>query len=206
MLQRSFYFLRHGETDWNKEGRVQGHTDIPLNDTGRSQAEQVVCILARTPIHRIVVSSLSRAYETASIVNAALQKPLAVDEGLKERHFGDFEGLKISEYDDLRGDLAKKGLPPEENGYPCPPTSRKRASRRRRMVIPVRPRANPMPTSACVRLRLFGGILNNSKEKTFSSLHTGVCIACCAAAFLPSWITAATCSRFILRNVNKTGR
>jgi probable phosphoglycerate mutase len=121
MLERSFYFLRHGETDWNKAGRIQGHTDIPLNDTGRAQAEQVVSVLARAPIHRIVASTLTRAYETASIINAALQKPLAVDEGLKERHFGDYEGLQIEEFDTLRGKLAEKGLPPEENGYPCPP-------------------------------------------------------------------------------------
>lgn len=121
MLPRSFYFLRHGETDWNKEGRIQGHTDIPLNETGRTQAEQVVCILARTPIHRIVASTLSRAYETASIVNAALQKPLIVDDGLKERFFGEFEGLAIAEMDSLRDGMLQKGLPAEENGYPCPP-------------------------------------------------------------------------------------
>jgi 2,3-bisphosphoglycerate-dependent phosphoglycerate mutase len=121
MLQRSFYFLRHGETDWNKDGKIQGHTDIPLNETGRSQAEQVVSILTRAPIHRIVVSNLSRAYETASIINAALQKPLVVDDGLKERSFGDFEGLAIEEMDSLREGMLKKGLPAEENGYPCPP-------------------------------------------------------------------------------------
>jgi 2,3-bisphosphoglycerate-dependent phosphoglycerate mutase len=121
MLPRSFYFLRHGETDWNKDGKIQGHTDIPLNETGRNQAEQVVSVLARTPIHRIVASTLSRAYETASIINAALQKPLIVDDGLKERFFGDFEGLAIAEMDSLRDGMLKKGLPAEENGYPCPP-------------------------------------------------------------------------------------
>ena len=138
MLQRSFYFLRHGETEWNREGRIQGHTDIPLNDTGRSQAEQVVPILTRAPIHRIVVSTLSRAYETASIINAALQKPLAVDEGLKERHFGEYEGLSISQFDNLRCDLAKQGLPPEENGYPCPPKGEPYADFRVRTIAAFR--------------------------------------------------------------------
>ena len=121
MFPRSFYFVRHGETDWNKEGRIQGHTDIPLNQTGRIQAEQVVPVLARLPIDRIVVSGLSRAYETASIINAALQKPLNVDEGLRERYFGDFEGLDIAQMDELRNGMLQKGRPAEENGYPCPP-------------------------------------------------------------------------------------
>jgi probable phosphoglycerate mutase len=138
MLQRSFYFLRHGETDWNKSGLIQGHTDIPLNDTGRAQAEQVVSILARAPIQRIVASTLSRAYETASIVNAALQKPLAVDEGLKERHFGEFEGLKIQEMDELKDGMLKKGLPAEENGYPCPPKGEPYAEFRVRTIAAFR--------------------------------------------------------------------
>jgi broad specificity phosphatase PhoE len=75
MLPRSFYFVRHGETDWNKEGRIQGHTDIPLNATGRQQAEHAAPVFLRRPIDIIVTSNLSRAYETASIINAALQKP-----------------------------------------------------------------------------------------------------------------------------------
>jgi probable phosphoglycerate mutase len=121
MLPRSFYFVRHGETTWNKEGRIQGHTDIPLNDTGRQQAEQAVSVLARAPIDVIVASSLSRAYETAAIINAGLQKPLVVEEGLKERNYGAFEGLNITDMDALKAAMVEKGLQAEENGYPCPP-------------------------------------------------------------------------------------
>lgn len=121
MLPRSFYFVRHGETDWNKESRIQGHTDIPLNETGRMQAEHAVGVLARLPIHVIVSSSLGRAYETASIINAGLQKPLVVDHGLMERNFGKYEGLLVDEFDTLRTKMAEDGLPSEENGYPCPP-------------------------------------------------------------------------------------
>jgi len=121
MLPRSFYFVRHGETDWNKGGRIQGRTDIPLNETGRQQAEHAVAVLARMPIHRIVASDLARAYETASIINAGLQKPLTVDAGLRERNYGAFEGMSIQEMDDLKKEMIGKGLPPEDNGYPCPP-------------------------------------------------------------------------------------
>jgi probable phosphoglycerate mutase len=134
MLARSFYFVRHGETDWNKAERIQGHTDIPLNDTGRAQAEHAVAVLARLPINVIVTSSLGRAYETASIINAALQKPLVVDEGLKERNFGEYEGLQASQFDTMRLDMIEKGFAPEENGYPCPPQGEPYADFRVRVI------------------------------------------------------------------------
>lgn len=134
MLPRSFYFVRHGETDWNKEARIQGHTDIPLNETGRQQAEHAVGVLARMPIDVIVSSSLGRAYETASIINAGLQKPLVVDEGLKERNYGQYEGLLLHEMDALKDNMLKNGLPPEENGYPCPPAAEPYAEFRKRII------------------------------------------------------------------------
>ncbi len=92
MIERSFYFLRHGETDWNVQKRLQGHTDTPLNENGREQARAAIALLQNHPIDRIVASPLSRAFETAEIVNAALKKPIETHEGLKERHFGLFEG------------------------------------------------------------------------------------------------------------------
>jgi len=122
MLPRSFYFLRHGETDWNKQGLMQGHTDIPLNATGREQARAAVAALARMPIDRIVASPLVRAYETAEIVNGGLQKPITTDVGLKERHFGSMEGVTHIEMDRQRSAwMADGSLEVEENGYPCPP-------------------------------------------------------------------------------------
>ena len=134
MLPRSFYFVRHGETDWNKDSRIQGHTDIPLNETGRQQAEHAVGVLARMPIDRIIASNLARAYETACIINAGLQKPLVVDEGLKERNYGAFEGKVFEEMESLKSDLVARGLPPEENGYPCPPDGEPYAAFRERTL------------------------------------------------------------------------
>jgi len=122
MLPGSFYFLRHGETDWNKQGLMQGHTDIPLNETGRAQAEAAAAALSRVSIDRIVASPLVRARETAEIVNRVLQKPLALDAGLMERHFGSMEGLTHVEMDRQRSAwMADGSLAVEENGYPCPP-------------------------------------------------------------------------------------
>ena len=92
MLPNSFYFLRHGETDWNKEHRMQGHADIPLNEQGREQARLAIPILQNLPIDRIICSSLARAHETGLIVNAVLQKPLETDDRLRERNYGIFEG------------------------------------------------------------------------------------------------------------------
>ena len=87
-----FYFLRHGETDWNKNRLAQGQTDIPLNQTGRDQADQARPLLDGHGIARVIASPLSRAYETAEIVNRTLALPLDRHPGLMERAFGPYEG------------------------------------------------------------------------------------------------------------------
>jgi len=86
-------FIRHGQTNWNLEQRLQGSTDIPLNDTGREQAREAVARLAGTDWEVIVSSPLSRARETASIIAEGLGIELgpAYDE-LRERDYGDGEG------------------------------------------------------------------------------------------------------------------
>ncbi|MCX7685088.1 MAG: histidine phosphatase family protein, partial [Acetobacteraceae bacterium] len=98
---RPFWFLRHGETDWNVRGLSQGHADIPLNATGRAQAERAARLLAGRGIVRIHASPLSRAAETARIVAAALAVPLAFDPDLMETRFGVQEGQPMGDwYDD----------------------------------------------------------------------------------------------------------
>lgn len=92
MAEQRFYFIRHGETDWNVEKRNQGSIDIALNDKGRQQAHDIVASLKNLPITRIVSSHLQRAHETALIINETLQKPLVVDPQLAERNFGICEG------------------------------------------------------------------------------------------------------------------
>jgi broad specificity phosphatase PhoE len=95
--KRDFYFLRHGQTDWNAEGRFQGHSDIPLNALGLSQARGAAALLAQCPVDIIVASPLARAARTAEIVNERLGKQIIFDDELKERHFGALEGLVIRE-------------------------------------------------------------------------------------------------------------
>ncbi len=87
------YVARHGETDWNAEGRLQGHADVPLNDRGRAQALGLAGALAGEGIGTLVASDLSRARETAEIVAGVLGRaPPAIDARLRERGFGAFEG------------------------------------------------------------------------------------------------------------------
>ena len=77
--------IRHGETAWNVDTRLQGHLDIPLNDTGRRQARHLArALLGRQPIDAIVSSDLSRALETARIVAQATGAPLTTHTGLRE--------------------------------------------------------------------------------------------------------------------------
>ena len=90
--------VRHGETEWNAVGRLQGHSDIPLNDNGRAQAKAVALRLASHGISRVWTSDLCRARETGSIIatHLGLGEP-AVEADLRERRFGIFEGLTRDE-------------------------------------------------------------------------------------------------------------
>ncbi|MCA3011108.1 MAG: histidine phosphatase family protein [Myxococcaceae bacterium] len=89
---------RHGETPWNREGRYQGHTDIPLADSGEGQARALGGRLAEVRIHRAVASPLSRARRTAELIlgqgRAAM---LSFDDGLKEISHGGWEGKLVTE-------------------------------------------------------------------------------------------------------------
>lgn len=92
--------VRHGLTDWNAAGRIQGQTDIPLNEEGRKQAERLGRRLQSENYHwdYIVTSGLSRAQETGEILSRLLQVPmLEPDARLKERGFGQIEGLTSEE-------------------------------------------------------------------------------------------------------------
>ncbi len=89
---QSFYFVRHGETDWNRRGLMQGQVDVPLNDAGRRQAENAANLLADVPLATICSSPLQRALETARIINGTRRCPVRVIDGLQECGFGPFEG------------------------------------------------------------------------------------------------------------------
>ena len=93
-----FWFLRHGETDWNARGISQGNVDIPLNPTGVAQARSAATMLRNRGIATIVSSPLSRAKVTADIVSDTLGIPVQVDPDLREVAFGVQEGQGMSDW------------------------------------------------------------------------------------------------------------
>jgi probable phosphoglycerate mutase len=94
----AFWFLRHGETDWNAQGISQGNADIPLNDVGLAQARAAAALLRNRGIAAIVASPLSRARVTAEIVAETLALPVQIDDGLREVAFGVQEGQKMTDW------------------------------------------------------------------------------------------------------------
>jgi probable phosphoglycerate mutase len=105
---------RHGETDWNRDGRFQGHADPPLNEPGRAQAAELAERLAADGITALYASDLRRARETASIVADRLDLEVSLHPGLREIDVGEFQGLTRDEID-IRWPAAQARF--EELGY-----------------------------------------------------------------------------------------
>jgi probable phosphoglycerate mutase len=89
--------IRHGETAWNVDTRLQGQLDVPLNERGREQARRVGHSLREERPTRIISSDLSRARETAEAIARSTGQPLCTDAGLRERHFGVWQGHTYAE-------------------------------------------------------------------------------------------------------------
>ncbi|MGB0505406.1 MAG: histidine phosphatase family protein [Pikeienuella sp.] len=100
---RPFLYLRHGQTEWNKERRVQGRTDIPLNETGLAQAAAAAERLSGVRVDRIIASPMKRAAQTAEVVAASKGLPISWDDRLRERFFGAFDGMLLTEIRDQLG-------------------------------------------------------------------------------------------------------
>jgi probable phosphoglycerate mutase len=96
-MSTELILIRHGETDWNRELRFQGHIDVPLNDLGHEQARRLGLRLAGEPVQHIISSDLMRAQQTAA--PAALQLGLepVTSVALREQNFGVVEGLRADE-------------------------------------------------------------------------------------------------------------
>jgi probable phosphoglycerate mutase len=94
-----FIVVRHGETQWNVAGRIQGHGDSKLTDAGRAQAEAIASRLAVERFDAIVASDLGRAFDTAQAIARGCGLSVATDARLRERSFGVGEGLTYEEID-----------------------------------------------------------------------------------------------------------
>jgi broad specificity phosphatase PhoE len=112
-----FYLVRHGQTDWNAENRIQGQSDIPLNEVGRKESQELVGKLEGITFAAYFSSDMQRAYETALILTKA--DPLITiktDKRLRERNFGSWEGRLSAEY---RTSSPEERLDVESDGSMC---------------------------------------------------------------------------------------
>ena len=102
------YLLRHGQTDWNLERKIQGHLDMALNETGRKEA--LICLdkIVSLNIDNIISSDLVRAKETAQIINEKLHLPVRFDSRLREINFGNLQGRLIQDITQDEWDIFNK--------------------------------------------------------------------------------------------------
>jgi len=125
--------IRHGETAWNVDTRIQGQLDVPLNDTGRWQAERLARALAgREAINVVYTSDLLRAWETARAVAESTGAPLIADEGLRERGFGAFQGKTFTEIEATMPDEAQRWR--KRDPLWAPPGGESLTAMRRRVI------------------------------------------------------------------------
>lgn len=116
------YIVRHGQTDWNLEGRLQGSSNTPLNDAGRAQARRAATLLGEVIRAGVVVvsSPLDRASDTADIIAAQWGSEVHTDDRLVERNYGPWEGMSAQQreqYDPLQQREYRAGREPEYEGY-----------------------------------------------------------------------------------------
>ena len=111
--------IRHGETTWNVDTRIQGHLDIPLSANGRWQAERLANALRDEPITAIYASDLSRAWETAQYVGHTQGLRVIKEVALRERDFGDFEGKTFAEIEVLLPEQSLRWRKRDPEFYPA---------------------------------------------------------------------------------------
>ena len=100
--------IRHGETDWNVDGRIQGQLDVPLNEMGRWQVHRLALAVADEDIAAVYSSDLLRAMETAQAVSRGCGDPVITDVGLRERGFGEFEGMSYADINQRWPEMAER--------------------------------------------------------------------------------------------------
>ena len=102
------WVIRHGETEWNTQARIQGHTDIDLNERGRWQAQQAATALQHEGLSAVYSSDLRRALHTAQAIAQACGLPLHVQPQLRERSFGALEGRTFAEVEAEQPEAARR--------------------------------------------------------------------------------------------------
>jgi len=96
-MYTTFYIVRHGQTDWNIQMRLQGHTNIPLNEVGREQANEIAKTLKNIHFDAIYSSDLDRAVQTTEIIAKERELAVKTTEALREKSYGSYEGRDRNE-------------------------------------------------------------------------------------------------------------
>ncbi|MCW0211757.1 MAG: histidine phosphatase family protein [Pseudonocardia sp.] len=108
MSLRRVVLLRHGQTDYNVAGRMQGHLDSHLTEEGRAQARRAAPVIARMSLDRMISSDLCRAADTAEEISAASGLAVKLDQRLRETHLGEWQGRSVGEVEvDYPGAIAE---------------------------------------------------------------------------------------------------
>lgn len=120
MSKTTLYLIRHGQTDWNLAGKLQGHADIPLNITGIEQAKKVALHLKKkqSTLAALYSSDLQRAHQTAKEIALVFELNIILAADLREGHFGKMEGLTKQERLDLYGAITDEELPEKVGAEP----------------------------------------------------------------------------------------
>lgn len=181
------YLFRHGETDWNKERRLQGQSDIPLNEFGRELAAKTAAALKEVSFDMAFSSPLGRAVETAKTILGGRRVPLILDERLKEINFGECEGQG---FDNAKRDashpLHNFFCRPERYVPPAGAETFRQASERAEAFL--RERLLPLESSCETVLVVAHGAFNRSLVNPIAGIpledfwHIG--LANCAATIL----------------------
>jgi broad specificity phosphatase PhoE len=171
------YLFRHGETDWNRAHRFQGHTDVSLNETGRQQAVTLQPLVAQYGIQLILSSDLGRAKETAIIAKADMPIEIQLTPQLRECHLGDAEGLHRERVIELFGQDGLErffSIHPTDIdfGFPNGETKRQHLRRLLNCIEPIC-RSNPTVNRIGISshggslVRLIGNAVNLALDKVY---------------------------------------
>lgn len=185
------WIVRHGETSWNAEGRMQGHSDIPLSEAGRAQARHLGRRLALEPPGTVVSSDLLRAYETAQLAAAPAGLVPLREPGLRELSLGDWEGLPFAEVE-RRWPADARRFRAREPGFRVPGGETREEGVAR--LLEALSRHAPAPGSPPTLLVSHGGVIGMlllaAQGRSFRE-PLGVVIPNCALAVLeragPHW-------------------
>lgn len=149
--------VRHGETAWNVDTRIQGHRDIALNDTGRWQSRQVARALADEPLAAVYTSDLQRAHATAQAIAQASGAPLVAEPGLRERRFGELEGRTFAE---IEADLPEQARRWRQRDPHFAPTGGETLVQLRERIAATTHRLAAQHTEQLIVLVAHGGVLD----------------------------------------------